>query len=165
MKRTWPFVGILTLCWSLVLSGQHAPSLKDFTWTLPGELTLGLVHLNDTTTPIIFQAPTLYSIRARAHTNTMFYVQGTPDRTIQVDTTNFIIEQNGETMTGVPTNIKHFEKGRVAVSKGERIEGLLTFDKLADVSRPFTLKHGNDLVQIRFTGEQMKATMPAAEPK
>ncbi len=148
-----------------MLSGQHAPSLKDFTWTLPGELTLGLVHLNDTTTPIIFQAPTLYSIRARAHTNTMFYVQGTPDRTIQVDTTNFIIEQNGETMTGVPTNIKHFEKGRVAVSKGERIEGLLTFDKLADVSRPFTLKHGNDLVQIRFTGEQMKATMPAAEPK
>jgi len=166
MKTRWPLlIGILTLCLPLLSYGQQASALKDFTWTLPGELALGLVHLNDTTTPIIFQAPTLYSIRARAHTNTMFYVQGTPTRNLQMDTTNFIIEQAGETITGVPTNIKHFEKGRVAVSKGERVEGVLTFDKLADVSQPFTIKHGSDSVQIKFTHDQVKAATPTAEAK
>ena len=166
MKKTSRVVGLLTLCLPLMVSGQNAsPSLKNFTWTLSGELALGLVHLNDATTPIIFQAPTLYSIRAMAHTNTMFYVQGTPDRDLQVDTTNFVIEQNGETMTGAPTNIRHFEKGKVAVSKGERIEGLLTFSKLADVSQPFTVKHGADSVQIKFTRDQIKSMMPAAERK
>ena len=165
MKRTYPLLALMSLCLPLILSAENPASLKDFTWTLPGELKLGLVHLNDTTTPIIFQPPTLYSIRARAHSNTMFYVQGTPDRNVQMDTTNFSLEQNGETITGVPTSIKHFEKGRVSVSRGDRIEGLLTFDKLADVSQPFTIRHGSDSVQIKFTRDQMKATMPATEAK
>jgi len=161
----WLVIASVTLCVPALVSGQRASSLKDFTWTLPGEVALGLVHLNDTTTPIIFQAPTLYSIRAMAHSSTMFYVQATPNKNVQVDTTTFVLEQNGETLAGAPTNIKHFEKGTVAVHQGDRIEGLLTFAKLADLSQPFTIKHGSDSVQIRFTREQMKAAMPAAEPK
>jgi hypothetical protein len=160
---TW----IFAVCLSLAAFGQNTPpSLKNFTWTLPGEVTFGLVYLNDSTTPIIFEPPTLYSIRARSHTNTMFYVQGTPDKNVQIDTTNFIIEQNGETVTSLPTNIKHFEKGKPAVPKGERVEGLLTFTKLVNVSQPFIVKHGEDSVQIRFNSDQIKATTPAtADPE
>ena len=166
MKRTLLVLGIATLCLRPGVSGQNgSSSLKDFTWTLPGELALGLVHLNDTTTPMIFQPPTLYSIRARARSNTVFYVQGTADKNVQIDTTSFTIEQNGETTTSIPTNIKHFEKGKIAVPKGERIEGVLTFARLVDASRPFTVKHGADSVQIKFNPDQMKAIMPAAEPK
>ncbi len=167
MKRALLVMGIVTGCLPLVVSGQKAaPSLKDFTWALPGEVSFGLVHLNDSTAQIIFQPPTLYSVRARAHTNTMFYVQATPDKNVQIDTTNFVIEQNGETVTSLPTNIKHFEKGKAAVPRGERIEGLLTFSKLVNVSQPFTVKHGEDSVQIKFNGDQVKATAPAAvEPK
>jgi len=166
MKKAPLVIGILAVCLPLAVSGQGAPSLKNFTWALPGDVSFGLVHLNDTTAPIIFQPPTLYSIRARAHTNTMFYVQATPDKNVQIDTTNFVIEQNGETVASLPTNIKHFEKGKVAVPKGERIEGMLTFNKLVNVSQPFTVKHGDDSVQIKFTGDQLKALAPApGEPK
>jgi hypothetical protein len=163
MKRLLFGTATIAVYLPLVLSGQT--TLKDFTWALPGDVPFGLVHMNDSTTPIVFQPPTLYSIRARAHTNTMFYVQATPDKNVQFDTTNFTIEQNGETITSTPTNIHHFEKGKVSAPKGERIEGLLTFTKLVNLSQPFTVKHGNDSVQIKFSSDQMKAaTTPTAEP-
>ena len=170
MKRALFALCIAVVCVPLVVVGQNsAASLKDFTWALPGEVSLSLVHLNDSTVPIIFQPPTLYSIRARARTNTVFYVQGTPDKDVKIDTTNFIIEQSGETVASLPTNIKHFEKGKASVSKGERIEGLLTFNKLVNVSQPFTVKHGRDLLQVKFNNDQIKqatATPPAdAEPR
>jgi hypothetical protein len=152
---------------SVVAAGQNAAGpLKDFTWSLPGDVAIGLVHLNDSTAPILFQPPTLYSIRSRAHSNTMFYVQANPDKNVQIDTTNFVIDQNGETITSTPTNIRHFEKGKVSVPKGERMEGVLTFTKLVNVSQPFTVKHGADSVQVKFSSDQIKATMPPpAEPK
>jgi hypothetical protein len=158
---------IATVCLALLSSGLNAaPSLKDFTWVLPGEVSLGLVHLNDSTAPIIFQPPTLYSMRGLAHTQTMFYVQGTPEKNVEIDTTNFIIEQNGETLSAAPTNIRHFERGKVAVPKGDRIEGVLTFAKMVNVSQPFTVKHGDASVKVKFSSDQIKAATPAAaEPK
>ena len=165
MKKLFLAVCVVSVCLPLVVSGQDAAQqLKDFTWVLPGDVPLGLVYLNDRTVTALFQPPTLYSMRARAHTNTMLYIQGMPERDVQIDTTNFVIEQNGTTLTSVPTNIKHFEKGKAAVAKGERIDGLLTFDKLVNVSQPFTVKHGKDSVQIKFSSDQLKAAAPAAQP-
>lgn len=163
MKRMLLVACIVAVCLPLVVSGQDgSQQLKEFTWVLPGDVQLGLVYLNDRTVPVIFQPPTLYSIRARAHATTMLYVQGTPEKNVQIDTTNFVIEQNGVTVKSVPTNITHFEKGKAAVAKGQRIDGLLTFDKVVNISQPFTVKHGNDSVEVKFTSEQLKASAPAA---
>jgi hypothetical protein len=112
----------------------------------------------------MFQPPTLYSIRARAAASTLFYVQGTPDKDVDLDTTNFVAMQGGESITSVPTNITNFEKGKAA--KGVRVSGLLQFAKQVDLSRAFTIVHGKDSVEFKFSEAQVKAiTAPPAPPQ
>lgn len=139
-----------------------ASQLKDYTRTLNGDgLTLSLVHLNEKTVPIMFQPPTMYAMRARAREATLLYVQGTAQRDVDLDTTNFVIEQGGETVAATPMNIKHFTRGTVNVPRGERVDGVLAFARLVDVSKPFIVRHGRDSVEFRFTADQIRAMTPA----
>jgi hypothetical protein len=149
-------VCLLTLCLP-VFAKDAADQMKAFTRVLPSDtLPLSLMHLNDTTLPLIFQPPTLYAMRARAKEATEFYVQGTAKKASTLDTTNFTITQGEESVTSVPVNIKHFEKGNVALAQNDKVDGVLVFSKLVDVTQPFTIKHGKDAVKVEFTKDQLK---------
>ena len=157
---------LLPLCLlvlSLPLTAKDSSELmKDFTRVLPNDsLSLSLLHLNETTLPIVFQPPTLYAIRLRAKDATLFYVQGTAEKAIKLDTTDFTIDQGGETITSTPMNIKHFEKGVAAVNKNDKVDGILVFSKIIDVTQPFVVRHGKDSVKIEYTKDQLKEMTPA----
>jgi hypothetical protein len=163
MKKLLFAVALLAVSAPLALVGQDLTSqLKDYTRVLPGDgLQLSLVYLNQQTVAAIFQPPTLYAMRARAKEATMLYVQGTPSRQVELDTTNFTIEQGGQSITSQPTNIKNFMKGKAKVGSGETITGVLTFMTAVDVSKPFTVKHAKDSIEFKFSADQIKAMAPA----
>ena len=98
--------------------------------------------------PVLFQPPTLYSIRARAAEMTTLYVQGITKQNTELDTTNFTLEQGGASDKGTPTSIKNFTKGKVKLFENDRVDGLLTFSKMYNMLQPFTIKHGKDTVQF-----------------
>jgi hypothetical protein len=151
---------LVTLC--LPTFVKAAPEMMDFTRLLPNDvLPLSLMHLNETTLPMVFQPPTLLVLRARAKEATQFYVQGTAKKALSLDTTNFTIEQDGDSITSTPINIKHFEKGTASVAKDDQVNGVLVFGKLVDVTKSFTVKHGKDTVKIEFSKDQVKAMAPA----
>jgi hypothetical protein len=154
----------LGVCLPLTAVGQDAAQiLKDYMKEMPSEeIRLNLVHMNAQTVPVLFQPPTLYAMRARASQQTMIYVQATVEFNAELDTTNFVIEQGGETMEGTPTSINNFTAGKLRLRVGDKIDGILTFPKLVDISRPFTLRHGLDKADFRFTEAQIKALTPAA---
>jgi hypothetical protein len=161
MKKLF-IVSAVAMCLPLNLAGQDvAKQLEGFVRALPGtELRLNLVHLNDRTVPLFFQPPLLYSIRARAKEVTSLYVQGVAERSAELDTTNFSIEQNNESSTAMPTSIHNFTSGRLKLNKGDHVDGVLTFTKRFDVSRPFTVKHGRDTVDFSFTPKQVEEMTP-----
>jgi archaellum component FlaG (FlaF/FlaG flagellin family) len=155
---------LVTVLAPLAVAQDVTSQLRDYTRTIGGDgLTLSLVHLNEKTVAIMFQPPTMYAMRARARENTLFYVQGTAQRDVELDTTNFTIEQDGQIVTATPVNIKHFTRGKVTVPRGERVDGVLAFARLIDVSKPFRVRHGSDSVEFRFTQEQIQAMTPAAQ--
>ena len=158
MKRILVAMVFLALSVPFRVAGQDRSSqLKDFTRVLQvaDGLQLSIVHLNDKTVLLLFQPPTLYSIRAHAREATMFYVQGTPQKDVSLDTAGFTVQQGGESFPSTPLNIKHFEKGKV--SKGDQIDGMLQLARQIDVTRPFTVLHGKDSADFRFSDNQVKA--------
>jgi hypothetical protein len=62
------------------------------------------VLLNDRTVDVLFEAPGKYAMRARARMATTFFVQGTPEKDIQLDS-RFVVEQDGQTVAGTSHNI------------------------------------------------------------
>ena len=62
-------------------------------------LTLSVLLVNNKTVEVLFQAPTKYSMRARANQQTILYIQGTPSKEFAVSNV-FTIEQDGQTMNG-----------------------------------------------------------------
>ena len=167
MKRTLLAVAAVCLIAGVGAGAQNnADQLKAYSRILENvDVSLTVVHVNNVTVPILFQPPTLYSMRARAAGSTVLYVQGTADRDVEIDTTNFRIEQGGQNSVGVPTNIKNFAKGtKVKIPLGGQIDGVLVFDKLFDPTKPFTLRHGRDLVEFKFNADQVKALTPAPAP-
>ena len=156
-------VAVLSI--GLDAQGPAAKQLAPFMQTLPLDgLPLGCVHLNDRTVPLLFQPPTLYVMRARAKEATALYVQGTAEKDLELDTTNFTIEQDGQSSTATPTSIHNFTKGKVKVSKGERVDGVLTFTKLFDVNKAFVLKHGKTRVEFMLVDVVRDMTAPTAAP-
>ncbi len=161
MRKVLVPLCLLALC--LPIAAQDASEqMKDFTRVLNGDgLKLSLLQLNEVTLPLAFQPPTLYAVRARTKDNTLFYVQGTADKALKLDTTSFTIDQNGESTVATPMNIKHFEKGtEVAVPKGEKVDGILVFGKVIDLAQPFTVKHGKDSVKFELSKDAVKKLAP-----
>jgi hypothetical protein len=155
----------VAVCVPLALAGQDntAQVMKDYSRTMASDdLPLTLVHLNDKTVPVLFQAPTLYAMRARAKEATTIYVQAVVDNNVELDTTNFILEQDGMSSPGSPSSIHNFTKGKVKLKLGDHVDGVLSFTKLVDVSKPFAVRHGHDRADFKFTSEQAKLIMPAA---
>lgn len=163
MRKLFVAAAAAALCLPLTVAGQDASQqLKDFTRLLPSDgLQLNLVHLNDKTTPVLFQPPTLYAIRARAKEATAIYVQGIVEKNVELDTTDFSISQLDVSSPGTTTSIHNFTKGKLKLNKGDKVDGIVTFGKLIDVTKPFTVHHGRETVDFAFTPEQVKAMNPA----
>ena len=147
----------VAVCLPLALAAQDT-SLKDYSRTLQSDdLPINAIHLNDKTVPLLFKPPTLYSMRARVKEATTLYIQTVVENNAELDTTNFVIEQDGVSYPGTPTSIHNFTKGKLKLKLGDQVDGVLTFPKLLDVSKPFTLKHGRDRAEFKFTDAQVKA--------
>ena len=105
MKKLLLALCAIAVCFPLTLAGQEKATvekaltglLEEYTRLLPMDgVPLSVIHLNDRTVPIIFQPPTLYSMRARVKEATLIYVQGTVTRGLDLDTTKFTLSQNGQ---------------------------------------------------------------------
>src|SRR5437660_4467984 len=109
MKKLLLALCVVAVCFPLGLAGQADKAtdkatiekaltglLVEYTRLLPLDgLPLSVIHLNDRTVPIVFQPPTLYSMRARAKEATLIYVQGTATRGLDLDTPKFTLSQHG----------------------------------------------------------------------
>jgi hypothetical protein len=125
-------------------------------------LTLSVLLVNSKTVEVLFQAPTKYSMRARASQQTILYIQGTPLKEFDLNNA-FTIEQDGQTMTGTPTSIKNFVAGKVPA--GQRIDGIVEFPKKVDLSKPFTVHNGTaGAAQFLLTEAAIKALAPPPPP-
>jgi hypothetical protein len=100
---------------------------------------------------------------------TTFYIQGTPDKDIQLDT-KFVVEQDGQTLTAASHNIKNFADG--TATKGVRIDGILQLEKKLDLTHAFRIKGTHAAVEFKLTPEDLKlaepiaaTTPPAATPR
>ena len=165
MKRALHGAIILSVTLPLCIAAQGSSAeLKDFTRMLKAAdgLQVSLVHLNAKTLPLLFQAPTLYQMRARAYQSTLLYVQGTTQRDVELDTSLFTLEQDGQSTAGGTTNIKNFRQGTVA--KGSQVDGVLEFSIRVDLSRVFTVTHGSDSVEFKFNERQVKEATPPPAP-
>jgi hypothetical protein len=163
------FIAAVALCLPLTLAGQdNAQTLKEYSKVMQSDdVSLNIVHLNAKTVPVLFQPPMLYSMRARAQQQTLVYVQSVVENNGQLDTTNFVLEQGGMSTPGTPTSINNFTKGKVKLKLGDKVDGIVSFPTMIDVSKPFTIKHGLDKAEFRFTENQVKAlttAAPAAAP-
>jgi hypothetical protein len=129
--------------------------LKEFTRSVSiNGVMMNFVLVNDKTVDVLFQAPSKYSLRARARMSTLFYVQGTPDKDLDQVNTKYTIEQDGQTADGTPINIKNFEGG--AVAKGNRIDGLLQFEKKLDLTHEFKIKGAKTVVDFKLSSDALK---------
>ncbi len=132
---------------------DKAALLKEFTRTGTYDgVTLSFVHLNDRTVDVLFEAPGKYALRARANLGTMLYVQGMPEKDIQVDT-DFTLMQGGESVKGTTQNIKNFEG---TAAKGQRIDGIVQFDKKVDLTKEFDIKNGAATIKFKLSAEALK---------
>lgn len=158
------FIGAaVALFLPLALAGQdNAQTLKDYSKTMQSDhVPLNLVHLNARTVPVLFQPPALYSMRARAVQETMVYVQAVVENDAELDTTNFVLDQAGTSTPGTPASINNFTKGKVKLKAGDRVDGIVSFATTVDVSKRFTIRHGPDKAEFRFSENQVKALAPA----
>jgi len=136
--------------------------LKEFTriGTVDG-VSFSFVHLNDRTVDILFAAPGKYAIRARANQGTLIYIQGVPEKEVQMGA-SFSLEQDGQSYPGTKQNIKNFAG---TAPKGERIDGLIQFEKKIDPSHDFTLKSGKTGVLFHLSPEALKLLEKPEPPK
>jgi hypothetical protein len=148
-------------CLPLAVVAQDT-TLKEYSKTMQSDdLPLNIIHINAKTVLLLFKAPTVYQIRAKASEATMIYVQTVVENNAELDTTTFTIEQDGMSYPGTPSSVRNFTKGKLKLKLGDQVDGILTFPKLLDVSKPFSVKHGRDRVDFKFTDAQIKALAPA----
>ncbi len=169
MKNLLMVALVCLLAATLVAAQEQNPApnpnvelLKEFTRSAHIDgLTLTFVLLNDRTVDVLFEAPGKYAMRARARMATTFLVQGTPEKDVRLDT-RFVVEQDGQTMTGTSHNIKNFTDG--AVTKGTRIDGILQMEKKLDLSHAFKIKGGQANVEFKLSPEAVKMAEPLPPP-
>ena len=102
---------IVALCLPLALAAQDNAQKRLSKIMSSDEISLNIMHLNAKTVPVLFQPPTLYSMRARAGQKTMVYVQTVVENNGELDTTNFVLEQGG-TSTRAPDQRPQLHQGQ-----------------------------------------------------
>ena len=126
-----------------------------------GTPDMTVVHLNDLTTDLLFEAPSKYSLRAQARQATMFYVQGTAQEDVTLD---LLIEVIGaQRYTGRMVSIQNFEPG-AELSAGDPFIGLITIDALLPPQEGMRVNIGDRVVEFTFTANQLAWLDEAANP-
>src|SRR5689334_12216631 len=113
MKKFSFVIIVLAVSIPLALAGQSVPpppvpgqapqapapgtnALVDYTRPIKYDgLNLSVLLVNNRTVEVLFQAPAKYSMRARANQQTVLYIQGTPQKEVEISTA-FTIEQDGQ---------------------------------------------------------------------
>jgi hypothetical protein len=160
MKKTlMVFLAIVVLVGAAVAQSASTGSpdnslIKEFTRSSKTDgLVLNFVLLNAKTVDALFQAPGKYAMRATANQATTFYVQGTPEKDIKLDTT-FSVEQNGQKINCKVANIKNFASGNVA--KGEMINGLIQLESKLEIAQPFTIVGSAGTVEFKLSDQALQ---------
>ena len=124
--------------------------------------TLSVVLVNSKTVEVLFQAPTKYSMRARANQETVLFIQGAATKDFDLPG-DFTIEQDGQTMNGAFSGFNGVKAGKIEA--GKRIDGIVEFQKKVDISKPFTVKNGAaGSVQFVLSADAIKALAPPPTP-
>jgi hypothetical protein len=158
-KALMIFLACLVLIGVAVAQSTNAGSadnslIKEFTRSSKADgLVLNFVLLNSKTVDVLFQAPGKYAMRATASQATTFYVQGTTEKDIKLDT-SFKVEQNGQKINCKVANIKNFASGNIA--KGEMINGLLQLESKLEIGQPFTIVGPSGSVEFKLTNQALE---------
>lgn len=161
MRKILVFATVLALGFLAAPALGEENVLPHFTRALEtGGLTLNLVHVNNATVDSLFTAPSKYSIRARANQVALFYVQGRPQEPGKLST-DFVLEQNGKSVSGVIHDIQNFVAGDVAA--GTKLDALLEFPTKLDPSKPFTVRNGSATASFELSAKALQL-LKAAQP-
>lgn len=149
-------------CAAAAQESANSALLKEFTrtGTIDGT-SFSFVHLNDRTVDILFTAPGKYALRARANQSTLIYVQAIPDKDLKLGT-RYSLEQDGHSYPGSTQNIRNFAG---TAPKGERIDGLIQFEKKIDPNHEFDLKSGDTVIKFKLSAEALKLLQKPEPPK
>ncbi len=139
------------------------PVIVDYLRKIPYEgWTLNVMLVNDRTADLLFQSPQKQAMKARSHSQTILYVQGTPVKDVDFSPT-FSIVQGTETIEGKTTGFKPSASGKAVA--GQRIDLIVEFPKKVDISKPFTVKNGTaGEAPFVLTEEAVKSLAPAPAP-
>ena len=148
MKRLTAALITLAIAVSPTVIAQEESNLealfRDFgrSVTASGVVRLTVIHLNDATVEAFFSAPMKYSLRVQAKQTTIFYVQGTAERSMELD--GLWEVRQGERVFGAKTiDIVNFTPGLV-LADGDQFTGLVVLDQLVNPRAEFTLGNGEN---------------------
>jgi len=128
---------------------QDKGLLREFTRTGYFSGTkLSFVLLNEKTIDIFFKGSSKDTVQAKVDVGTCFYIAGTADKNMKMST-DFVVEQDGEKITGTVMNLGNFVDGSVA--KGEKISGILQLQKKVRLNSLFTVRGAGGLVDFRLS--------------
>ena len=153
MKKLLAFAlagfGFASLC-----AAQNTTLLKEFTRTDYFSGTkLSVVLLTDKTIGLFFDGSSKDAVQAKVDIGTCFYISGTADKNMKMST-DFAVEQDGETFHGTILNLKNFVDG--AVPKGEKISGILQLQKKLRLNHLFTVKGAGGLVYFELSSDALR---------
>jgi hypothetical protein len=114
---------------------------------------LSFVLLNDRTTNMFFAGSSKEAVQEKVNAGTCFYIMGTADKKMKMRT-DFIVEQDGEKLTGTIMNLENFVDGDVA--KGQKISGILQLQKKLKLNRLFTVKGAGGQVYFELSSTALR---------
>ncbi len=167
MKRLT--LALLMMALTVPAAGQTTDTLdsdlivQEYSSQIENEyMSLMVVHLNDFTTDALFSSPTKYSLRAQARMNIMFYLQGTANRDIAIDTDYDIVQFNDATQESfdlrtTAVNILNFEDG-TRIAAGEQFQGIVSSPSRQQINLrgPFGIKQGEFMVLLRLSSDAVE---------
>lgn len=126
------------------------------------QFDMTVVHLNDLTTDMLFEAPAKYSLRAQARQATMFYVQGTALQDTVLDLEVVVVVDRA--FPGRLINIQNFEPG-TELSEGDQFLGIVALEDSINLTLPFKINIGDRQVEYIITPNHRRWLEEARNPQ
>ena len=106
-------------------------------------LSIQVVHMNDITTDLLFEAPAKYALRAQARGATMFFVQGEINQEggYAVDMDWRVILGATRSIRAQTVSISNFE-GQV-LQAGEQFSGIIALEELLSLNQTIRVQNAN----------------------
>jgi hypothetical protein len=150
MKRAIAVAIVGLFLASLAVAQDQRELVKEFTKAeYFGGTKLSFMLLTDKTIDLLFKGPSKDTIKAKTETGTSFYVSGTAEKKLNLDT-KFMLVQGEEKFNGsVLENIQNFADGDIA--KGTKVSGIIQFDKKINLSKFFSIRNSSGNVDFKFS--------------